>query len=158
MSQLWKSGDIGGVLSLKVADVDPNQADLEILVGAAKLDEGDLTGSMIVYASTWTELWRTPNIGFVQAIGVGDPNNDGIKEIIVGAAYFADNSTFNTAYDGMIHVYSGLTHQELSNQTGFHEFTTTFLLFDADNDGSQELLFAEWVESAQACYIRLYGM
>jgi PKD repeat protein len=159
MSQLWKSGNIGGVLSLKAADVDPNSGNMEVLAGVAQLDEGDLTGCMIVYTSTWTELWRTPNIGFVQSIGVGDPNNDAITEILVGAAYYCDSSSyFNSSYNGTIYVYSGLTRQELSNHTGFHEFTTMFFLLDADNDGAQELLFAEWLEDALECYIRLYGM
>jgi hypothetical protein len=158
MSQLWKSGNIGGVLSLKVADVDTS-ADLEILAGVAQLDEGDLTGCMIVYSSTYTEIWRTPNIGFVQSIGIGDPNKDGITEILAGAAYYSDSSSYNNAsYNGTIHVYSGLTRQELSNQTGFHEFSTQFILFDADKNGIQEILFAEWLEDALQGYIRLYHM
>jgi PKD repeat protein len=158
MSQLWKSANIGGVMSLKAADVDPNSPDIEILVGTAEQDQGALSGKLIVYTSTWTELWKTPSIGFVMSLGVGDPNNDGLKEILVGAAYFSDSSGFNASYNSTIHVYSGLTRQELSNQTGFHEFTTSFILLDADNDGIQELIFAEWLENALACYIRMYGM
>jgi hypothetical protein len=158
MSQLWKSANIGGVMSLKAADVDPNSPDIEILLGTAEQDLGTLSGKLIVYTSTWTELWKTPSIGFVMSLGVGDPNNDGLKEILVGAAYFSDSSGFNASFNSTLHVYSGLTRQELSNQTGFHEFTTTFILLDADNDGIQELIFAEWLENALACYIRMYGM
>jgi len=157
MSQLWKSADVGGVLSLLAADVDPNSPDIEILVGTAEQDVGTLSGKLIVYTSTWTELWKTGNIGFVMSIGVGDPNNDALKEIIVGAAYFSDQA-FDPAYNSTIHVFSGLTRQELSNQTGFHEFTTKFFILDADNDGIQEIIFAEWLEDALACYIRMYQM
>jgi PKD repeat protein len=155
LSQLWKSGNIGGVLSLEAADVDPNSPNMEILLGTAELDQGTLSGRMIVFSSSWTEVWRTGDIGFVQAIGYADLNNDAGIEILVGAAYYVDS---DGTYNSTIHVYSGNLRQELSNQTGFNGFSARFIILDGDNDGVMEFLIAEWLQVTKQSFIRLLGM
>jgi len=115
----------------------------------------DLHGSMIMFASSWGVLWRTEDIGLVEALAVADLNADGKLEVLVGARTHDDGSG---AVESVLRVYSGQAHKQLANVSGFHELSAGFLLLDTDADGTMEVLFADWAEMDTAAYVYLYEM
>lgn len=157
MNPIWESTDIGGVTAIEAANVNTDTASLEIMVGvvSSKDENDDLHGSMIVFSSGWGVLWRTEDIGQVDALAAADLNADGKLEVLLGV---------RTHDDGMggvlssLLVYSGQVRKELANATGFAELATGFVLVDTDADGTPEVLFAEWKEAETTAYIYLYEM
>jgi PKD repeat protein len=157
MNQIWKSTDIGAVMSIEAANVNPDSPSTEIMVGiASSLDQDDdLHGSMIMFSAGWGVLWRTEDLGAVESLAVADLNSDGKMEVVLGVRLHDDGLG---DVQSAVFVYSGQARKELANATGFAELPAGFVLVDADQDGMMELLFAEWDEMAAASRVYLYDM
>jgi hypothetical protein len=157
MNQIWKSTDIGAVMSIEAANVNPDSPSTEIMVGiASSLDQDDdLHGSMIMFSSGWGVLWRTEDIGAVESLAAADLNADGKMEVVLGVRLHDDGLG---EVRSAVFVYSGQVKKELANATGFAELPAGFVLVDADQDGISELLFAEWDEMAATSRVYLYDM
>lgn len=157
MNSIWQSTDIGGVMAIEVADVDPDAASAETMVGIASSADGnyDLHGRMIMFGASWNVLWRTDDIGIVESLAAADLNADGKKEVLVGVRTHDDG---RGDVRSVLWVYSGQSHRQLANATGFHELSAGFVLLDTDGDGTVEILFADWDEMDTAAYVYLYEM
>jgi PKD repeat protein len=157
MNPIWKSTDIGAVMSIKAANVNPDSPLTEIMVGiASSMDvNDDLHGSMIMFSSGWGVIYRTEDIGSVDSLAAGDLNADGKMEVLMGVRTHDDGG--GNVVSEML-VYSGQVKKELANATGLAELSTGFVLVDTDADSTPEVLFADWKEADTAATVYLYEM
>jgi len=157
MNPIWESTDIGAVTAIEAANVNTDTASVEIMVGvvSSKDDNDDLHGSMIMFGANWFVLWRTEDIGQVDALATADVNADGKLEVLLGVRTHDDGMG---GVQSSLLVYSGQVKKELANATGFAELATGFVLVDSDADTTPEILFAEWKEAETAAYVYLYEM
>jgi PKD repeat protein len=157
MNSIWRSTDIGAVTAIEAANVDTSTPAVEIMVGVISSKDGndDLHGSMMMFNTGWNVIWRTDDIGQVDALAAADLNADGKIEVVVGVRTHDDGGG---DVRSEIRVYSGLANKVLANATGFGELSTGFVLVDTDSDGTPEVLFAEWKEADTAAYVYLYDM
>jgi PKD repeat protein len=157
MTQIYKSTDIGAVMSIEAANVNTDSPSTEIMVGiASSKDQNDgLHGSMIMFSAGWGVIWRTEDIGSVDSLATADLNADGKMEVLLGVR--THDNGFGEV-ESTVFVYSGQVKKELANATGFGELSTAFVLVDTDADSTPEVLFADWKEADVAATVHLYEM
>lgn len=106
-SQEFKSNNLGWILDIKIGNTDADAA-LEIVIGtlssAAPSGGGFATsGNLIVIdGSTHSTDFDSGDHGRTTAVGIGDLNNDGTKEIIAGHSDYFGNVGGNLVYFGNV--------------------------------------------------------
>ena len=141
-SQEWTSGDIGDIVG-GIASGDPDgDGSNELVVGTAgdSRDGGSGDGGEVrVYHRTGGSYSLDgsiiePNRFDVFGIAVGDVNDDGEEEIIVGTGEFGDNKP-------KLLIYDGSTHSEEFTKTVDSTSVWGVETGDFDNDGEPELIY-----------------
>ncbi|MGQ9582075.1 MAG: PKD domain-containing protein [Thermoplasmatota archaeon] len=154
MSIIWRSVEVGGVTALEAADID-GRPGLEICAGVAEREdkEGNLSGRMLVFESTWIEGWRTGDIGHVYRLAAGDADGDGVADVAAASmTHRRDLESGSTT----LRIFSGVSRREIGNASGLHELTSGILLADVDVDASVEILVADWMEAEAQAHIYMY--
>ena len=141
-SQEWTSGDIGDIVG-GIASGDPDgDGSNELVVGTAgdSRDGGSGDGGEVrIYHRTGGSYSLDgsiiePNRFDVFGIAVGDVNDDGEEEIIVGTGEFGDNKP-------KLLIYDGSTHSEEFTKTVDSTSVWGVETGDFDNDGEPELIY-----------------
>tara|TARA_B110000263_G_scaffold40985_1_gene32739 strand:- start:857 stop:5080 length:4224 start_codon:yes stop_codon:yes gene_type:complete len=141
-SQEWTSGDIGEIVG-GISSGDPDgDGTNEIVIGTAgdSRDGGSGDGGEVrVYHRSGSSYSLDgsviqPNQFDVFGIAVGDVNNDGQEEIIVGTGEFGDNKPKLLIYDGSTHSQE---FSKVVDSTSVWGVATG----DFDNDGEPELIY-----------------
>jgi hypothetical protein len=145
-NQEFKSGDIGRVNDIKVANVDGDAAK-EIIVATFKSTTavgagGTYTGHVYIFggASPHTQEFSSTESGNYNCIGIGDLDSDGTKEIVAPRADSFFPSAGGVNYYGNISVYgySGAAYVKEWQTTNFDGFGRTLDIGDLDGDGAVE--------------------
>ena len=87
--------------------------------------------------SSFTQLWKSADIGEVQCIATSDVDGDGTNEIVVGTY----TGSASNVYHGYIYVFNAVTHavEWQSADLGSVGFLN---VSDVDNDGTKEIIAA----------------
>jgi len=141
-SQEWTSGDLGDIVG-GIASGDPNNdGDNELVVGTGgdKRDGGSGdSGEVRVYQRSGGSYSldgsiMQPNRFEVYGIAVGDVNDDGQEEIIVGTGKDGDDRP-------KLLIYDGTTHSEEFSKTVDTSSIWGVATDDFDMDGEPELIY-----------------
>ena len=141
-SQEWTSGDIGDIVG-GISSGDPDDdGDNELVVGTSGDNRdggsGD-RGEVRVYHRSGGSYSLDgsiiqPNRFDVFGIAVGDVNDDGQEEIIVGTGEYGDNKP-------RVIIYDGSTHSEEFSKTVDSNSVWGVATSDFDNDSEPELIY-----------------
>jgi len=141
-SQEWTSGDIGDIVG-GISSGDPDDdGDNELVVGTSGDNRdggsGD-RGEVRVYHRSGGSYSldgsiMQPNRFDVFGIAVGDVNDDGQEEIIVGTGEYGDNKP-------RVLIYDGGTHSEEFSKTVDSNSVWGVATGDFDNDSEPELIY-----------------
>jgi TolB-like protein len=83
MVQIWQSTNAFGNVSI-IADIDNNKRDEIFVASALPIGDEDFLSIFEWDGNTYAKKWESPAInGSISALYVGDPNNDGVKELIM---------------------------------------------------------------------------
>jgi len=83
MEQIWQSTNAFGNV-LIIADIDNNKRDEIIVTSALPIGDEDFLSIFEWDGDTYAKKWESLAInGSISALYVGDPNNDGVKELIM---------------------------------------------------------------------------
>jgi len=85
-----------------VADID-GDGNMEVIVGESNGNSGLYSGKVVVFTSTMSKKWETPDIGGVEALWVNDTDQDSKKEVLVGVLELEDQNTYEDT--GRLIVY-----------------------------------------------------
>lgn len=133
LEQEWKYGIYGtgiGETGISVFDID-NDGTLEMVMGGSTKLFGSDNFWYVVKQSgpdTYEQVWLSDQYSAdVNRIAVADVDDDGIGEIYVGLS------------DGTVHVYDGLTFEEIGSFTAGNE-VGALVVADVDADGDYEII------------------
>lgn len=84
-TEKWRTSDLGDPVRVMVHDME-NDGICEVIVG------NDWSGGAVIglEGTTGNEIWRIPSSNYeVSALGIGDPDNDNVTELLWGEHYIA---------------------------------------------------------------------
>lgn len=133
----WQSVDFGGPLSaLDVGDLD-NDGTNEIVMVSFNSDSGYEIGRIFIYnAKTYVLEWLSEPLPYIisgelNALVLGDVDEDGVLEIVIGADHYLG---------GVIIAIDGISHNLDWITTEFGTSFSTVDISDTDNDGHLEVI------------------
>ncbi len=138
LSLAWDTGNIGVVQDIRIGDVDGDGRAETVLaiessygVGHVKIYEG-------VAQTPERTIYMTD--GYARCLALGDPDHDGMIEIVVGTS-----ATWQSGAIGRIRVFDGATGM-LEWQSSQHDGIYTVSVADVDADGRNEIVGIAHVE------------
>jgi PKD repeat protein len=144
-AQEWKSRDLGGVVSVDVADVD-NDASDELVFGYQyniSMDIATFTltlkGGMIVFDTTFNEEWNSTGWGMTAMAFVGDLDGDTDIEMLVTT--FSEFSFLGLTLNYTLLEHTGTTYDQVTNRTDIIPGQT--IVENVDGDTDMEVFVAE---------------
>lgn len=99
LEPIWQSEKMSFGIGIAIADIDENGINEIILTSALPMGDKDYLIVMEQSGDTYAKKWESPMInGEITAVCVGDPNNDGTKDIL--SAIFTDIGSELRIYSG----------------------------------------------------------
>jgi hypothetical protein len=129
----WASDDLGSYYVRGVASSDMNMDGIrEIIVGI----DDDIH---IFNGISHVEEWKSSDYEHISSLAVGDPDSDGITEIIFGDVTSDSIDTISRLY-----VMDGVTHEIEWQSDDLVAPIRNLMICDVDGDGTNEIVAGSW--------------
>jgi outer membrane protein assembly factor BamB len=144
-SQIWQSGNIGSPNGEWVVEDLDGDGSKEIVISGMHYYSCTRHGHVYVFdGASFTEEWKSPDIGIAYVITVADADDDGVKEIVFGNCptdCASDPSEGGFYYPGYIYVYDGVNfNQEWQSGDIGAPYHGCLNVNDVDDDGEKEII------------------
>ncbi len=158
LSPEWQSQHIDGPFpAIDVDDID-NDGQQEIVFASFESDSGYSDGTLFIYDATTKALeWQSPTDMFgghawtgIHDLKIGDVDDDGTKEIVVGT---------DRLYDGAVYVIDGQS-KEIEQSYFYDDGAPIYSIdiADVDNDGQTEIIAGGGREHTGAPGVYVYAI
>ena len=133
----WKSDDIGYVRKLTVTDLNSDgKKEIIASVWYKGYGTGNHYGYIYVFDGvTHEQKWKSDNVGGQTVdLAVVDLDNDGVKEIITGAAHY-----YSCTIHGHVYVFDGASFSQKWKSNDINR-PHRIMIDDLDDDGIKEII------------------